>query len=70
MPPSRAPRVPERPTRDAAAEARRRHALELLGDVLPDVTQDESGPGWGEADPGARSRDDDLRRDVPPHHGG
>jgi hypothetical protein len=47
-------------------ETRRRRAERLLGDLLPDQTGDESGDAWGER---ADSRDEELRRDVPPHHG-
>ncbi len=43
----------------AAAERRRRLA-EIFGDVLPDRTTDERG--------GRDSNDEQLRRDVPPHH--
>ncbi|WP_332666395.1 hypothetical protein [Aeromicrobium sp.] len=46
---------------------RRRRAAELLGDLLPDTTRDETAEGWGEKD--TSSRDDDYLRDVPPHHG-
>lgn len=46
---------------------RRRRAAELLGDLLPDTTSDETDEGWGEKD--RSSRDDDYLRDVPPHHG-
>ena len=46
---------------------RRRRAAELLGDLLPDTTNDETAEGWGEKD--TSSRDDDYLRDVPPHHG-
>ena len=52
---------------------RRRRAAELLGDLLPDTSSDDTDEGWG--DPGAgggrgeTSRDDDYLRDVPPHHG-
>jgi hypothetical protein len=56
---------------DAGAEARerqrRRRAAERLGDLLPTTTSDERPEGWGERGPG--SRDDELLRDVPPHHG-
>ncbi len=34
----------------------------LVVDLLPDVTRDEEG--------GFESRDDFLRGEVPPHHGG
>ena len=46
---------------------RRRRAAELLGDLLPDTTTDETAEGWGERE--SSSRDDDYLRDVPPHHG-
>jgi hypothetical protein len=46
--------------------ARRRRAERLLGDLLPDQTRDESGEEWGERSP---DTDEDLRRNVPPHHG-
>jgi hypothetical protein len=35
---------------------------------MPDTTSDESDEGWSEKDEGD-TRDDDMRRDVPPHHG-
>lgn len=38
-----------------------------MGKVLPDTTSDENDEGWSE--PADDTRDDDLRRDVPPHHG-
>lgn len=58
----------ERPARPSKDELeRRRKAAELLGDLLPDTTSDETAEGWGEKDPA--SRDDDYLRDVPPHHG-
>ena len=47
--------------------ARRRRAAELLGDVLPSVTGDDKPEGWNEQTP--TSRDEELLRDVPPHHG-
>ena len=50
-----------------AERARRRRAAELLGDVLPAVTGDDKPEGWNEKDP--TSRDEELLRDVPPHHG-
>jgi hypothetical protein len=50
-----------------AGEAERRRRLEkVFGDVLPESDRDERGGAWGEA---ADSRDEDLLRDVPPHHG-
>jgi hypothetical protein len=58
-------------TSSASERARRerlRRAAELLGDLEPATTRDETAEGWGER--GGGSRDDELRRDVPPHHGG
>jgi hypothetical protein len=53
---------------DSAAEReRRRRAAELLGDLLPTTTSDETDEGWNER--GGASRDDEYLRDVPPHHG-
>ena len=57
----------ERPKLSKEEVERRRKAAELLGDLLPDTTRDESAEGWGERD--TSSRDDDYLRDVPPHHG-
>jgi len=58
----------ERPAKLSKAEReRRRRAAELLGDLLPDTTRDETAEGWGEKE--SSSRDDDYLRDVPPHHG-
>lgn len=42
--------------------------------ILPDLTSDESEPGWGDEEGLIRASDDpdDLERflrDVPPHHG-
>ncbi len=48
--------------RAAAEQRRRRRDLdEVFGDVLPDTTSDEQG--------GRDRRDDEILRDVPPHHG-
>jgi len=47
--------------------ARRKRAAELLGEVLPSVTGDDKPEGWNEQGP--TSRDEELLRDVPPHHG-
>ena len=58
----------ERPARLSKDEVeRRRRAAELLGDLLPDTTSDETAEGWGDNE--STSRDDDYLRDVPPHHG-
>lgn len=59
----------ESPTSDSAAErARRKRAERLLGGLLPDQTSDETDDAWGERE-GISSRDDEIKRDVPPHHG-
>ena len=52
----------------AKDEARHRRAERILGGLLPDQTQDESADAWGDKDR-PEERDDELRRDVPPHHG-
>lgn len=52
---------------ESAEAARRRRAAELLGDLLPSATRDDTDEGWNEK--GDTSREDELLRDVPPHHG-
>jgi len=69
---------------DPAPRRSRRMLDDVFGDVLPDTTSDETGadPGTGDAIRAGHSsvdlaessrddlrRDDELRRDVPPHHG-
>ena len=51
----------------AAEKARRRRAAALLGDLAPDVPSDETPAGWNEERDG--SRDAQMLRDRPPHHG-
>ena len=46
---------------------RRLRAERLLGELLPDTTGDETDEGWNEKE--GDTRDDEMRRDVPPHHG-
>lgn len=51
---------------------RRRRAAELLGDLVPQRSTDETSEGWNEAaghENGGTSREEELLRDVPPHHG-
>ena len=48
--------------------ARRHRAERLLGGLLPDQTKDESADAWGDHE-GTASRDEEIRGDVPPHHG-
>jgi hypothetical protein len=56
---------PGRRTAPPTADDQGRRRAEVFGDVLPDQTSDERdlehAPGDG--------RDDELRREVPPHHG-
>ena len=52
----------------AAAAARGRRRLEALGETLPVESTDETGIGWSEPATGS-ARDDEIRREVPPHHG-
>ncbi|MGJ9413509.1 hypothetical protein ACHAAC_12455 [Aeromicrobium sp. CF4.19] len=52
----------------AEAERRRRAAL-LLGDLLPESTSDDV-EGRDEVEASSLAREAELRRDVPPHHGG
>ena len=66
--------MPDRPEREPASSresgvhrrAREKQAADVLGDLLPETTRDESAQAWGDRDD---SRDDELLRDVPPHHG-
>lgn len=48
------------------AEARRRLRAKVFGDVLPDATSDDANTGEEQDSSG---RDEELRRNVPPHHG-
>ena len=55
---------------EAQRAARRRRRLAALGDTSAERTADDSDDGWSERDgAGTSDRDDELRRDVPPHHG-
>lgn len=63
---------PDESRTDAARRARLRRAAELLGDLTPSGTRDDTDAGWGEGwgeSPRSGGNDDDLRRNVPPHHG-
>ncbi len=55
------------PELSAKEKARRKRAAELLGDMHPTTTRDETAEGWNEK--GGTSREDEFLRDVPPHHG-
>ncbi|MGJ9421308.1 hypothetical protein [Aeromicrobium sp. CF3.5] len=54
-------------TPEQRERARRRRAAELLGELVPQSSTDETSEGWNES--GGTSREDELLRDVPPHHG-
>lgn len=54
------------PESESESERDRRRRAERLGKLLPDTTGDETDEGWNEEDD---TRDDEMRRDVPPHHG-
>ena len=56
-----------KPVLDAKEKARRKRAAELLGDIMPTTTRDETPEGWNEKS--GMSRDEEFLRDVPPHHG-
>jgi hypothetical protein len=51
-------------------EKRRKAALraKVFGDVLPETTSDERDRGEGDSSSG-NSKDEWLKRQVPPHHG-
>lgn len=53
-------------------KARRRERLaraeRMLGGLLPGSGEDTDALDWAD-ERGGTSRDDDLQRDVPPHHG-
>ncbi len=59
---------PDGEHRPETAAERRARLDRVFGDVLPETTSDERGPGAGgddEPDPG----EEWLRAQVPPHHG-
>jgi hypothetical protein len=51
---------------DRRADGHQARADDRIGDLLPDVTLDESAVGWGDDD---GDPDERLTREVPPHHG-
>lgn len=55
------------PESESESERDRRRRAERLGKLLPDTTSDETDEGWNEKEDD--TRDDEMRRDVPPHHG-
>ncbi|MDN5853376.1 MAG: hypothetical protein L0K86_11130 [Actinomycetia bacterium] len=52
---------------DHERRRRKKRADDALGSLLPESASDESPGAWGDRDDA--SRDDELLRDVPPHHG-
>ncbi len=52
----------------SAESERRRRRLQALGETLATASADETAAGWSE-DAEETRRDDDLRRNIPPHHG-
>lgn len=48
---------------------RRRRMAEVFGDVLPDSTRDDVDDETPAERGRTRSRDEEMLRDVPPHHG-
>ncbi len=53
---------------EAARRRRLERAERLLGGLVPDSGEDTDALDWGEQR-GSASREDELRREVPPHHG-
>jgi hypothetical protein len=51
----------------ARAEEKRRRRARVFGEVLPESTSDDRDESSGS---GGDDRDAELRRNVPPHHGG
>lgn len=60
--------APDSLDEERARIARLERAERILGGLLPGSGEDTAALDWGE-DRGNTSRDDELRRDVPPHHG-
>ena len=56
----------EHPPQAGGTPTARRRAAAALGDLLPEQTRDDSTDDWSEREP---DRDEQLRQDVPPHHG-
>lgn len=65
--PQQPPKKPAESESDQKERARRMRAAELLGDLIPTKSADQTGEGWNEK--GGTSRDEQFLRDVPPHHG-
>ena len=60
----------KRATQERRAASRRRRRLAALGDTTSERSADDRDSGWSERDAtGTTARDDELRREVPPHHG-
>jgi hypothetical protein len=54
--------------RQQEGERERSRLDEIFGDVLPESTRDDQDES-DQRDSGQSTRDADLLRDVPPHHG-
>ncbi len=54
---------------EAKTSAELAERLRAMGAVLNEVTSDESDDGWAQSAGGSDTRDAELRRQVPPHHG-
>ena len=59
---------PENEQNERERRARLDRAERILGGLVPGSGEDADALDWGEQR-GARSRDDDLTRELPPHHG-
>ena len=61
----------EEPADDLTARARHRRRLDALGDLSLERSGDDTDEGWSGRDghDTDKDRDDELRREVPPHHG-
>ena len=61
---------PENDSESSERERRARleRAERILGGLVPGSGEDVEALDWGEQR-GERSRDDDLTRELPPHHG-
>ena len=58
--------VPD-PDPESERAERHRKRLDALGDTSTDRADDDRDEGW--SDRAGSEHDDELRRDVPPHHG-
>ena len=61
----------EEPADDVTARARHRRRLDALSDLSLERSGDDTDEGWSALDgqDTDKDREDELRREVPPHHG-